>query len=496
MISTQTTEFVVEPVSHSEFKAREPALHTSLLMAQQQCLDAGRPVVVLVSGVEAAGKSEVVNRFSSWLDMRRVRTCSYWQSYEEEQQRPRDWRFWRDLPGKGDMVIVFGSWYSKVLNRPLERGEFDRDRRLTTAAQKELRAQCQHIKRFERLLVEEGVILVKLWFHVSAEAQEQRIRKKLSAGHYVNPVEYRHAGYYEEFVGIADQVMDQTNTAAARWHVIHSEDEFSRDLRAGEMLLNYLNGNEVNERRRKLAPRKSAASRLEALDLKARLAKPEYRRELQQLQEQLAELHWQSWRQQRSTVIVFEGWDAAGKGGAIRRLTAKLDPRLYRAIPIAAPTDEELAHHYLWRFWRHIPRDGYMTIYDRSWYGRVLVERVEDLVSKRQWRVAYEEISDFEQQLTDHGVILIKFWLHISAKEQLRRFRQRERVIYKRHKLGEEDWRNRKRRPEYLRAIEDMLAHTDTEPGRWNLIAAEDKRYARIEILRTVRDRIAAGLTD
>ena len=494
MISTGPADTAVDNVSREEFKAREPSLHTELLMAQQKCLQDGRPVIILVSGVEAAGKSEVVNRFSSWLDMRMVRTCSYWETYEEEQRRPADWRFWRDLPGVGELAILFGSWYGRILGRALERGAFDEQQQLSAADVKDLRRRCQHIRRFERLLVEEGVVLVKLWFHVSAETQAQRIQKKLRAGHYINPAEHRHSNYYEEFVAIADLVLEATSTATARWHVIHSDDDNARDLRAGDVLLDYLSGEAVNERRRRLPARKSAGERLQQLDLAASLSKSDYRRQLEALQQEIADLHWQCWEQHRSTVILFEGWDASGKGGAIRRLTAKLDARLYRAIPVAAPTDEELAHHYLWRFWRHVPRDGYMTIYDRSWYGRVLVERVEGLVSKHQWRVAYKEINEFEQQLAAHGIILIKFWLHISDKEQLRRFRQRQRVVYKRHKLGDEDWRNRKRRPEYLRAVEEMLAHTDSQQAPWSLIAAENKRYARVEILRTIRDRMAANL--
>ena len=172
-----------------------------------------------------------------------------------------------------------------------------------------------------------------------------------------------------------------------------------------------------------------------------------------------------AFEKKRSSVVVFEGWDAAGKGGNIRRITAAIDPRTYRVISIAAPTDEEKAHHYLWRFWRHVPRAGYVTIYDRSWYGRVLVERVEGFARPDEWSRAYLEINDFEQQLVDHGIVLAKFWLHIDAKEQLRRFRERESVAWKQHKIAAEDWRNREKWDAYEEAVNDMVARTSTAPG-------------------------------
>ena len=177
----------------------------------------------------------------------------------------------------------------------------------------------------------------------------------------------------------------------------------------------------------------------------SKLSPEEYQDRLDEAQGRLGRLTRQAFAKRRSTVVVFEGWDAAGKGGNIRRLTAAIDPRTYRVISIAAPTDEEKAHHYLWRFWRHIPRAGYVTIYDRSWYGRLLVERVEGYARPEEWGRAFLEINDFEQQLVDHGIVLAKFWIHIDEEEQLRRFQEREEVVWKRHKIGPEDWRNREK---------------------------------------------------
>jgi polyphosphate kinase 2 (PPK2 family) len=195
-----------------------------------------------------------------------------------------------------------------------------------------------------------------------------------------------------------------------------------------------------------------------------------------------------------STVALFEGWDAAGKGSAIRRVTAAVDPRLYRIVPVAAPTDEERAHHYFWRFWRHLPRAGRVTIFDRSWYGRVLVERVEGFAQPDEWKRAYLEINDFEEQLAGHGIVVAKFWIHISKKEQLRRFQERQTTQHKRYKITDEDWRNRKKWNAYKAAINDMVAHTSTEFAPWTLAAGNDKKFARIQILQTLCQNLQRAL--
>ena len=224
---------------------------------------------------------------------------------------------------------------------------------------------------------------------------------------------------------------------------------------------------------------------LDQVDLAQELQGKGYRKELTRYQSELKDLAWRAWQQKRSTVAVFEGWDASGKGGAIRRATWAIDARLYRVIGIAAPTDEEKAHHYLWRFWRHLPGGGHVTLYDRSWYGRVLVERVEALARRQEWSRAYQEINDFEEQLVNHRILLLKFWVHISKEEQLRRFQERERLAWKRHKITEEDWRNREKWDEYMEAANEMLIRTGTDYAPWNLVPGNDKHFARVEVLKT-----------
>jgi AMP-polyphosphate phosphotransferase len=225
---------------------------------------------------------------------------------------------------------------------------------------------------------------------------------------------------------------------------------------------------------------------LDTVDFSQIIADKEYEKQLSLYQGQLHRLAWEAHRQQRSTLIVLEGWDAAGKGGSIRRMTQAMDARLYRVISTSAPTDEERNHHYLWRFWRHIPRAGMVTIYDRSWYGRVLVERVEGFATEMEWKRAYLEINGFEENLAKHGIIVLKFWVHIDPEEQLKRFKEREIVPYKRHKITEEDWRNREKWDDYVTAIDDMVARTSTEFAPWILVAGNDKRFARLKVLQSV----------
>jgi polyphosphate kinase 2 (PPK2 family) len=297
-----------------------------------------------------------------------------------------------------------------------------------------------------------------------------------------------------------------TDRGIAPWYLIEAGDRRYRDLAMGKTLLHA-----IKQRLSEPPPMEPPATAgrldlpdspdaqitvLDHLDLDQKLARDIYRNEVTKLQSELNGLCWDAYKKGRSLVIVFEGADAGGKGGAIRRFTNAIDARLYRAIPIAAPTDEEKAHHYLWRFWRHIPRAGYITIFDRSWYGRVLVERVEGFATNAEWRRAYDEINQFEEQLVESGVVLFKFWLHVSDEEQLRRFKEREAVPYKRYKITAEDWRNRDKAPQYSNAINDMVVYTSTESASWTLIEGDDKPFARIKVLTTLRDGIRAALED
>ncbi len=481
-------------VSKAEFLRRERLLRTHLLKAQRALAQADFPVIVIVSGVEGAGKSEVVNRLNEWLDARGVRTVAFWDESDEERERPRYWRFWRQLPPRGGVGILFGSWYTAPIVQ----------RAFKQIGDAQFESELDRVKRLERLLVEDGALIVKLWFHLSREQQRKRLKAVARIGRReLTPYEKSFTRRYARFVKVSGAALRATDTGHAAWHVVEATDPRYRDLMAGELLLQAL------RRRLRRKPGQARATRrppddtpalgapvsvLSAVDLGAQLDRERYERKLERLQAELNALAWRAREQGRSTVLLFEGWDAAGKGGAIRRVTAALDARLFRVIPVAAPTDEERAQHYLWRFWRHLPRAGYFTIYDRSWYGRVLVERVEGFAARDDWGRAYAEINDFEQQLHAHGTIVAKFWLHISADEQLRRFEERERIAYKRHKITDEDWRNRKRWDDYEAAVDEMVARTSTDTAPWTLVAANCKRHARVQVLKTVCQRLREAL--
>jgi len=485
-------------VDKASFSEQQDALRTQLLEVQRELLQTDIPVIVLIAGVEGAGKGEVVNRLNEWLDTRGVQNFAFWDETDEERQRPRYWRFWRTLPSRGNLSILFGGWYQA----PIER------RFTGLCNDAELDAELNRIADFERMLINDGALVVKFWFHLSATDQKQRL-KELSRDDRsrwkMHPKKGKFAEHYRQYERVAERVIRHTDRGISPWFLIEATDRRYRDLTVGKTLLHavkvrlsdapaiepastssHLELPEVNS---------AQVTLLDQLDLTKSLERKTYKSELKSLQTELNELTWKAYKKKRSVVLVFEGVDAGGKGGAIRRFTGAIDARLYRTIPIAAPTDEEKAHHYLWRFWRHIPRAGYISIYDRSWYGRVLVERVEGFATDAEWRRAYAEINQFEEQLVESGAVLLKFWLQVSPEEQLRRFEDREKVAYKRFKITDEDWRNREKWPEYAAAVNAMVAHTSTEFASWTLVEGDDKPYARIKVLRTLRDRLVEALS-
>ncbi|MBK8163537.1 MAG: polyphosphate:AMP phosphotransferase [Gammaproteobacteria bacterium] len=481
-----------QKLSREEFKQREPGLWTALLEAQRALREAGVATLIVVAGVEGGGKGEAVQRLHKWFDTRGMRTHAFWDATDEENERPAAWRFWQRLPPRGAIAVMFGGWYWDPLHRYV-RGDI---------GEAELEREALRIVELERMLRLDGMLIVKLWFHIPRKAHAQRLKKRREVQRHIAGVagEGDTPSQYEDFLGAAERMIRHTDTAACPWSLIDAEDAQYRDLRAGE-ILRALMEERLNRSAAAVAPaalpaaaRRKQATVLDRVDLTAALADETYKREMKHCRERLAQLAWRAYDARRSCVLVFEGWDAAGKGGAIQRLTAAVDARLYQVIPVAAPTDEERAHHYLWRFWRHLPRAGYMTLYDRSWYGRVLVERVEGYASEAEWARAYEEINNFEERLTGHGIVLLKFWLHISADEQLRRFEERGKLPWKKHKLGAEDWRNRDKRAAYLAAVDDMVVHTSTAEAPWVLVPAENKNYARVEIMQTVCKRLERAL--
>jgi polyphosphate:AMP phosphotransferase len=487
--------------SREVYEAQVPALRLELLEVQKQLEQADFPVVIVIGGAEGAGKGDTANLLHAWMDARLLQTYAIGPSTEAERHRPPYWRFWMALPPRGRTGIFIGSWYTEpMLDAALSRGsEAERHSALDSA--------LIRVNTFEKELVDDGALLIKLWFHLGEKEQRRRFRaleKDPDTRWRVTERDWELARAYDRLLPVWERALRQTSTGEAPWAVIAGGDARYRNLTTARHVVGRIA--EHLARRRERVPRPTGAPAgapvlvqktvgiLDQLDLGATLDKETYDRKLARWQARLSELSRRAQEQQVATIAVFEGWDAAGKGGAIRRITRALDARYYRIIPIAAPTDEEKAHHYLWRFWRHLPRLGSLTIYDRSWYGRVLVERVEGFASPAEWMRAYHEINDFEEQLAAHGVALAKFWLHISPEEQMRRFQARETQPWKRYKITDEDYRNRDKWDAYRIAADDMIERTSTEFAPWTLVAANDKRHARIKVLKTLCRRLAAAL--
>jgi len=480
-----------QSVSKDEYREREPALREQLLEVQAAMRGAGFPVIVLFAGVDGAGKGESANLLNEWMDPRGIVTRAFGPPTTEESERPHLWRFWRDLPPKGRLGIFLSAWYSDpLLNRVNGKSDDAKFRR-----------QLDEIVAFERTLADDGALILKFWMHLGKKAQRKRFKQLEGDPHQkwrVTKKDWAHWKLYGQFVDAAERLIMRTSKGVAPWMIVEGADPRYRSLRVGTALLNGIKRRlaeqsvEVVDEQPMSFP--TPKTILSSLNMDQELGKKEYRARLNELQGRLNRLHRVARDRKTSTVLVFEGWDAAGKGGAIRRITSALDARDYRVISIAAPNDEEREQHYLWRFWRYLPRAGRFTIFDRSWYGRVLVERVEGFATEREWRRAYAEINDFEQRLADHGDILVKFWIHISKQTQQERFKLRLETPHKSWKITDEDWRNREKWDDYEIAVNTMIETTSTRTAPWALIEGNDKRFARIKVLQTVCDNMERAL--
>lgn len=480
-------------IDKATFRAEVPKLRAALLDAQFDLRQNGKfPVIILISGVDGAGKGETINVLYEWMDARYLSTLAFSAPSDEERERPYMWRYWRALPPKGRTGVFSGSWYSDPI----------RDHILDRLAKGDLDQRMDQINRFEAMLVNEGALVLKFWFHLSKEGQRTRLKameKDPRTAWRVTKESWARLKTYDKLQEAAAHVLRMTNTPWAPWIVVEGTDDRYRSLTVGKVVLDALQKRLADPRDQNypvappLAPKIDSLDVLTALDLTQKLEHKQYEAELAHWQGRLAELVRAPEFRKRSLIIAFEGSDAAGKGGAIRRITAAMDARQYQIIPVAAPTEEERAQPYLWRFWRHMPRVGRVAIFDRTWYGRVLVERVEGFCGEADWLRAYTEINDFEHELREAGAIVVKFWLQISDEEQLRRFKEREQISFKRFKITEEDWRNRDKWDVYSEAVGDMVDRTSTEIAPWTLVEANDKRWARVKVLRTINQALEAA---
>ncbi len=482
-------------ISKEVWKKEIPGLREGLLDAQLDLFQAKKfPVIILVAGVDCAGKGETVNLLNEWMDPRHVETHALRDLTDEELERPQMWRYWRVLPPRGKIGVFIGTWYSG----PLVENVYG------TIKNAELDQRLDRIIHFEKMLCDEGALVLKFWLHLSKDEQKKRLKlleKDSQTRWRVTATDWEHYKLYDKFRKVSERMLRSTSTPEAPWTIVEGTDPYYRYLTIGKSILSAmrqrLDAAEPPRHEEPIPPILPTVDNLlilQTLDLTRSLKKSEYESELEKYQGKLNLLTRDPDFKKLSVVVAFEANDAAGKGGSIRRITQALDARQYRVIPVAAPTEEERAQPYMWRFWRNIPRKSRFAIFDRSWYGRVLVERVEGYCERADWMRAYGEINDFEEQMVRNRTVVVKFWLSISPDEQLKRFKEREKIGFKRFKITDEDWRNREKWSEYELAVCDMIDRTSTDIAPWTLVEANDKYYARIKILKTLCERIEKAL--
>ena len=459
---------------------------------QRECKAAGIPVMIVFEGMGAAGKGVQINRLIQALDPRGFSVHATNSSNEEEQMRPFLWRYWTKTPARGRIAIFDRSWYSIV-----QRDRFD-----NPEDELDLEGAYQDILSFEKQLSDDGTVIIKLFLHISREEQKKRFKKleasKGSAWR-VNKQDWKRNKEYDSYLKINEEMLENTDTEYAPWTIIESTD---RDYAAMKILTTVADRLAYALEKKKETAKESKKKKdqvpgerfhngvLSGIDLSKSLTKAEYKKELDELQKRLEKLHNELYRLRIPVVLGFEGWDAGGKGGAIKRLTSHLDPRGYQVNPTASPNDIEKVHHYLWRFWNNMPKAGHIAIFDRTWYGRVMVERIEGFCTEAEWKRAYQEINEMESHMANYGAVILKFWLHIDKDEQERRFKERMENPAKQWKITDEDWRNREKWDAYESAVDEMIKKTSTAYAPWHILESVDKKYARLRALKIVIEEL------
>ena len=461
-------------------------------LLQRECKDAGIPVILVFEGMGAAGKGVQINRLIQALDPRGFDVYACDRPTEDEQMRPFLWRYWTKTPAKGRLAVFDRSWYRSV--------QVDRFDGLTR--EDKLGDAYQDILSFEKQLCDDGTVIMKFFLYIDKDEQKKRFKKlegSKETSWRVTEEDWNRNKDFDRYLKMNEEMLEKTDTDYAPWVIIEAVDKDYAALKIVSTVMDRLEY-ELEHRRpedEKTAQRQESKTRerfkngvLSGIDLSKSLTEEEYKTRLKKLQKRLAELHSELYRLRIPVVIGFEGWDAGGKGGAIKRLTSNLDPRGYRVNPTAAPNDIEKVHHYLWRFWNSVPKAGHIAIFDRTWYGRVMVERIEGFCSEAEWRRAYQEINEMESHMANAGAVVLKFWLHIDKDEQERRFKERQANPAKQWKITDEDWRNREKWDQYEEAVNEMLIRTSTTYAPWIVVEGNDKRYARVKVLQTVVDAL------
>jgi polyphosphate:AMP phosphotransferase len=480
----------------SVYKAEMDRLEAEIGVLHRQTKEMGIPIIIVFEGWDASGKASSINRVLMAMDPRICSVHPIYAPNDEEASMPYLWRFWTKIPPKGRIAIFDRSWYIRVSDDRIGKG----------IKRSELPTVYDHINSFERALSDDGTLIIKVFLHITKKEQERRL-KLLQEGvaspwRYL-PQNWDHHKHYDEFHEAYEDMLVRTHTKWAPWHSIPAHDPKYATVSVFKTIVSSMEKHRQELLMKRTSTPKAKQAALEEkippafkdIDLTLDIAKDEYERELKELQERLANLQLEVYARKVPVVIAYNGWDASGKGGNIRRLVQNLDPRGYKVIPIIVPTDEEKAHHYMWRFWKELPERGRIAIFDRTWYGRVLVERIEGFCTEEEWKRAYREINEMEAQWAGSGAAIVKFWLHIDKDTQLVRFNERMNNPYKRWKINDEDWRNRAKWDEYYKAAEEMFYRTDTSYAPWTIVEANSKYYSRIKTLRTVVGAIEKRLS-
>jgi len=478
-------------LSKKEYKTEIDKLEIQLSELQRKIIDLKIPVLIVFEGWSASGKGTCISKILYPLDPRYFNVYTMDKTPEEIAMRPFLWNYWIKTPSKGRITIFDKSWHRSALperqaQRPLSISETN--------------GFYYDVNTFERQLSDDGTLIIKFFLHISKDQQKKRfdeLLKNPDTAWRVDKNDILQNKNYETHLEYFDNMIRQSDFDFSKWNIIEAEDIKYATIKIYKSIINKIEEKICRGDFQSPAEtnyNSSKVSILNSYNPNQEISQDEYKEKLKYYQNKLSYLEHKLYTKRKPVVIVYEGWDAAGKGGNIRRLTQKLDPRGYEVIPVAAPSQEELAHNYLWRFWKTMPKDGHIAIFDRSWYGRVMVERIEGFCSEIEWRRAYKEINDMELHLFNHGTIIFKFWLHIDKEEQLNRFNLRESNPLKQYKITDEDWRNREKWDAYEKAVDDMLEKTGTDYAPWTVVESNNKKYARIKTLKLVVERLEEEL--
>jgi len=471
-----------------ELAAGIKAAREALNACQMKIKEAGLPVMVIFEGWGAAGKGSVLGRVIKSIDPRFFKVQTYAAPTAEEKRYPFLYRYIKDIPEKGKFTFYDTYWMEEITDARLDGSMSDA----------EYEERIDSINRTERTLVDNGYLVMKFFFQIGKKEQKRRLDELLDnkdTKWRVDKSDLYENKHYDESIKVYDKYLKDTNSPTAPWYIIDAKDKKFAELQ----VLEFLNsGIETALKNKDLAVpilqntyKLKKTPKLKDIELKGKtLTDEEYDKRLDELQSELRQLHYKLYRKKIPVIIAYEGWDAAGKGGNIKRITGALDPRGFEVLPIASPEPHEKARHFLWRFWTRLPKTGHIAIFDRTWYGRVMVERIEGFCSENDWQRAYNEINEFEKELTDWGAVVIKFWVQIDKRTQLKRFKERQATPEKQWKITDEDWRNREKWNQYESAIDEMIQKTSTEFAPWYILESVDKKYARIKALEIVIDRI------